>query len=156
MDAGKLPPVLRADGGCFVTLENDGQLRGCIGNMTATGPLYEAVVRNATLACQDRRFVNKPVTAAELQDLHIEISYLTPMRRVENKEEIIVGRHGLLVSLLGQRGVLLPQVAYERGWTREQFLAQTCRKAGLAPDAWKRAMTQIYSFEAEVFGEPER
>jgi AmmeMemoRadiSam system protein B/AmmeMemoRadiSam system protein A len=156
VDAGKLPAALRAEGGCFVTLENHGQLRGCIGNMTASGPLYEAVVRNAVSACQDRRFVANPVTADELDDLHIEISYLTPMRRVEGKDEIIVGRHGLLVSLMTQRGVLLPQVAYERGWTREEFLAQTCRKAGLPPDAWKRALAQVYSFEAEVFGEPER
>jgi len=156
VDPEKLPQALRTDGGCFVTLENHGRLRGCIGNMTASGPLYEAVIHNAISACQDRRFVNNPVTAKELDDLYIEISYLTPMRKVENPDEIVVGRHGLLISLLGQRGVLLPQVAYERGWTREEFLAQTCRKAGLPLDAWKRALAQIYSFEAEVFGEPER
>ena len=156
VDAAKLPAALRADGGCFVTLENHGRLRGCIGNTTASGPLYEAVVRNAISACRDRRFVNNPVTAEELGDLHIEISYLTPMRKIESPGEIVVGRHGLLISLLGQRGILLPQVAYERGWTREEFLAQTCRKAGLPLDAWKRALAQVYSFEAEVFGEPER
>jgi AmmeMemoRadiSam system protein B/AmmeMemoRadiSam system protein A len=155
VDPDKLAPALRADGGCFVTLENHGRLRGCIGNMTARGSLYEAVIRNAVSACQDRRFVNNPVTAEELDDLHIEISYLTPMRQVESPDEIIVGRHGLMISLLGQRGVLLPQVAYERGWTREEFLAQTCRKAGLPLDAWKRALAQVYSFEAEVFGERE-
>jgi AmmeMemoRadiSam system protein B/AmmeMemoRadiSam system protein A len=155
VNADQLPAALRVDGGCFVTLENHGQLRGCIGNMTASGPLYEAVIQNAISACQDSRFVNNPVTAKELDDLHIEISYLTPMRQVKDTSEIIVGRHGLLISLLGQRGVLLPQVAYERGWTREEFLAQTCRKAGLPLDAWKRALAQIYSFEAEVFGEPE-
>ncbi len=125
VDGDKLPAALRADGGCFVTLENHGQLRGCIGNMTARGPLYEAVIQNAISACQDRRFARNPVTAQELDDLHIEISYLTPMRQVENTDEIIVGRHGLLISFVAQRGVLLPQVAYERGWTREEFLAQT-------------------------------
>jgi AmmeMemoRadiSam system protein A len=156
VSAEKLPAALRGDGGCFVTLENHGRLRGCIGNMTASGPLYEAVVRNAISACQDRRFVHNAVTAKELDELHIEISYLTPMRRIESPDEIVVGRHGLLISLRGQRGILLPQVAYERGWTREEFLAQTCRKAGLPLDAWKRALAQVYSFEAEVFGEPER
>ncbi len=154
-EADKLSPALRADGACFVTLENHGRLRGCIGNMTADGPLYEAVIRNAISACQDRRFVNNPVTAEELNELHVEISYLTPMRQVKSTDEIVVGRHGLMISTLARRGVLLPQVAYERGWTREEFLEQTCRKAGLSPDAWKRALTKIYSFEAEVFGEPE-
>jgi len=90
-----------------------------------------------------------------LDQLHIEISYLTPMKRVVHTNEIVVGQHGLLISLGGRRGVLLPQVAYERGWTRAEFLAQTCRKAGLPLDAWKRPEAEIYSFEAEVFGEPE-
>ncbi len=153
VDADKLHAALRADGACFVTLENHGRLRGCIGNMKAEGPLYEAVIRNAVSACQDRRFVGNPVTAAELDKLHIEISYLTPVKRVTDTNGIVVGRHGLLISLGGQRGVLLPQVAYERGWTRKEFLAQTCNKAGLPPDAWKRPQAEIYSFEAEVFGE---
>ncbi|MFQ5804814.1 MAG: AmmeMemoRadiSam system protein B [Phycisphaerae bacterium] len=156
VDADQLPAALRANGACFVTLENRGRLRGCIGNMVADGPLYQAVVRNATSACRDRRFVNNPVTAEELDQLHIEISYLTPMKRVVDTSEIIVGRHGLLISLGPQRGVLLPQVAYERGWTRETFLGQTCRKAGLPLDAWRRPAAEIYSFEAEVFGEPEK
>ncbi|MCK4342881.1 MAG: AmmeMemoRadiSam system protein B [Phycisphaerae bacterium] len=156
VDADKLPAAIRNDGGCFVTLENHGQLRGCSGNMVAAGPLYEAVIRNAVSACQDRRFVNNPVTAEELAQLHIEISYLTPMKRVAKPEEIVIGRHGLLISLDWQRGVLLPQMAYERGWTRAEFLAQTCRKAGLPSDAWKQPKAEIYSFEAEVIGEPER
>lgn len=149
----KLPARLRADGACFVTLTNAGQLRGCIGNMSAEGPLVEAVVRNAVLACQDPRFLDHPVTAAELDQLHIEISHLTPLVRVKSPDEIVVGRHGLLIELGRQRGVLLPQVAYERGWTRAEFLAQTCHKAGLPPDAWKLPQAGIYSFEAEVFGE---
>lgn len=155
VDADELPASLRAAGACFVTLENHGELRGCIGNMIADRPLYQAVMNNARSACQDRRFVNNPVTAAELPQLHIEISYLTPMKRVADPSEIVVGRHGLLIALGQRRGVLLPQVAYERGWTRETFLAQTCRKAGLPPEAWRRPNAEIYSFEAEVFGEPE-
>jgi AmmeMemoRadiSam system protein B/AmmeMemoRadiSam system protein A len=151
--AGKLLEGLRRDGACFVTLENKGDLRGCIGNMASEGPLYQAVIHNATLACQDSRFLGNPVTAKEVGQLHIEISHLTPMERVKEVKEIVIGRHGLLISLGMNRGVLLPQVAYERGWTREEFLAQTCRKAGLPSDAWKQPNAQIDRFEAEVFGE---
>ena len=154
-EVATLPEAVRNKGACFVTLQNHGQLRGCIGNMVATGPLYESVIRNAVSACQDQRFVHQPVTADELEELDLEISYLTPMKPVENIEEIIVGQHGLLISLGYNRGVLLPQVAYERGWTRAEFLAQTCRKAGLPQDAWKGSKTEISSFEAEVFGEKE-
>ena len=88
-----------------------------------------------------------------MERIDVEISYLTPMQRVKNVDEIVIGRHGLLISLGYRRGVLLPQVAYERGWTREVFLAQVCRKAMLPPDAWKRPEAELYSFEAEVFGE---
>ena len=155
VDASTLPDALRRDGGCFVTLTNHGRLRGCIGNMIASGPLYESVMRNAVSACQDPRFVDMPITAAELDELHIEISYLTPMHRVSDVHEIVVGRQGLLIGLGMQRGVLLPQVAYERGWRREEFLEQTCRKAGLPLNAWKRSEAEIDAFEAEVFGEAE-
>ncbi len=154
--AGQLSDKLRADGACFVTLENRDQLRGCIGNMVANGPLYQAVIANAVSACKDYRFVNNPVTAGELDQLHLEISYLTPMKRVTDIDQIVVGQHGLLIALGGQRGVLLPQVAYERGWTRKEFLMQVCRKAGLPLGAWQRPEAEIYSFEAEVFGEPEK
>lgn len=156
-DPAKLPAELLADGGCFVTLESRGQLRGCIGNLKATGPLHEAVIHNAMRACQDRRFVLNPVTAKEVDQLHIELSCLTPktMKRVANPDEIVVGRHGLVIALGDRGGLLLPQIAYRRGWTREGFLAQTCRKAGLPPDAWRRPEAEIHTFEAEVFGEPE-
>jgi AmmeMemoRadiSam system protein A len=155
-DVDKFPAALRADGACFVTLTNEGRLRGCIGNMVADRPLYASVIHNAAAACQDYRFVDNPVTAAELDDLHIEISYLTPMKLVDNTNEIIVGRHGLLITLGRNRGVLLPQIAYEPGWTRDTFLKETCRKARLPAQAWRRPEAKIYSFEAEVFGEPER
>jgi AmmeMemoRadiSam system protein A len=154
VETDKLSEKLRADGACFVTLENHGRLRGCIGNMVADGPLYQSVMRNAVSACQDSRFRDDPVTAAEFDQLDIEISYLTPRKRIQKTEEIIVGRHGLMISLGPRRGVLLPQVAARRGWTRAEFLSQTCRKAGLPPEAWKQPEAEIYSFEAEVFGEP--
>lgn len=155
VDASKLPPELRGHGACFVTLQNHGRLRGCIGNMESRGPLWESVQQNAVNACQDPRFTDNPVTASELGRIDIEISRLTPMKKVKSFDEIIVGRHGLLIELGMNRGVLLPQVAYERGWTREEFLSQVCWKAGLPPNAWRRPEAVLYSFEAEVFGEPE-
>jgi hypothetical protein len=154
-DRSMLPAALLADGACFVTLENQGRLRGCIGNMAAREPLFKNVIHNAVNACQDRRFVNNPVTAGELDRLHIEISYLTPMKRIQDPTDIIVGRHGLMITLGYNRGVLLPQVAARYGWTRQEFLQQVCRKAGLPIDAWKNPAAELYSFEAEVFGEPE-
>jgi MEMO1 family protein len=153
VDKNKLPAPLREDGACFVTLQNHGELRGCIGNTEARDALYTAVVRNAVYACQDPRFTSNRVTASELGQIRIEISRLTPMKRIKDTGEVIIGRHGLLISLNGQRGLLLPQVAYERGWTRDEFLKQVCHKAGLSPDSWKRPEAELYSFEAEVFGE---
>lgn len=155
VDPETLPAALRENGACFVTLQRGGELRGCIGNTEAIDPLYTAVIRNAINACRDPRFTLDPVTAAEVPKLHIEISRLTPMKRVRDTGEVIIGRHGLLISLHGRRGLLLPQVAYERGWTREQFLGEVCRKAGLPMDSWKQPDTELYSFEAEVFGETE-
>lgn len=154
-DAGKLPAAAQQKGACFVTLQNHGQLRGCIGNMEADGPLCQAVRRNAINACQDYRFMSNPVTPTELDQLDIEISFLTPMQRIKSFDEIIIGRHGLLISYKSGRGVLLPQVAYERGWTRNEFLGEVCRKAGVPMDSWKKPEAELYSFEAEVFGEKE-
>lgn len=156
-DPATLPLALREKGACFVTLQKHGQLRGCIGNMQALEPFYSAVIDNAiSAATKDYRFADNPVTAKELSDLHIEISYLTPMKPVDKVEEIIVGRHGVLIESGSRRAVFLPQVAYERGWTREEFLTQLCvNKAGLPADAWKRPEAKLSSFEAEVFGEPE-
>ncbi len=99
--------------------------------------------------------MSNPVTPKELDQLDIEISYLTPMQRIKSFDEIVIGRHGLLISYRGGRGVLLPQVAYERGWTRNEFLGEVCRKAGLPTDSWKKPEAELYSFEAEVFGEKE-
>lgn len=152
-DSGSLPERLRADGGCFVTFKNRGKLRGCIGNMTAREPLYQSVIHNAVAACQDPRFTKDPIRADELGEIDIEISYLTPMKRVKLPSEVVVGRDGILIVGQGRRGVLLPQVAYERGWTREVFLEQTCHKAGLPGGSWKDRKTEIYTFEAEVFRE---
>lgn len=141
---------LRQPRGAFTTLHKDAQLRGCIGMIAAVRPLDETVRRTARdAAMEDPRF--PPVAEQELERLQIEISVLSPMFELA-PEEVVVGRHGLLISGQGRRGLLLPQVAPEWGWTREMFLAQTCRKAGLPLDAWLHG-AKIEAFTAEVFGE---
>jgi AmmeMemoRadiSam system protein A len=145
-------PELEELRGAFVTLTRDGSLRGCIGYSEPLYPLHEAVARCAVAAAtQDYRF--SPVTLAELPDLDISVSALTPLEKLERLEDVEPGRQGLLITGEGHRGLLLPQVAAERGWNRERFLRETCRKAGLPEDAWKRDSVEIFVFEAEVFAE---
>jgi AmmeMemoRadiSam system protein B/AmmeMemoRadiSam system protein A len=136
--------------GGFVTLKKGGQLRGCIGHIIGNKPLYKLVGEMAVAAAfNDPRF--NPVTEAELSDLEIEISVLTPLRRVKHVDEIEVGKHGILMKKGLYSGLLLPQVATEYGWDRKTFLEYTCLKAGLPKDAWKDEGTIIYVFSAEVF-----
>jgi len=144
-------PQLRRRAGAFVTLHERGALRGCIGTFRDDLPLYRNVAEMARAAAfEDPRF--PPLGREEFDRVDLEISVLTPMRRVTHPEEVEVGRHGLCVVQGPYRGVLLPQVAVEHGWDRETFLSHTCLKAGLPPDAWKRG-AEILVFEAEVFGE---
>lgn len=150
------PGVLHRSLGAFVTFKQGGHLRGCIGSMVGDGPLYLTVARMARAAAfEDPRF--PPVTAAEASGLELDISVLGPLTRCPDPSLVRVGRHGLLVRQGFRSGVLLPQVPVEWGWDRETFLAQTCRKAGLPPgvwrDAWKDGRTELYWFEAEVFGD---
>jgi len=145
-------PDLLKPRGAFVTLKKAGQLRGCIGYIEPRVPLIEAVADNArSAALHDPRFT--PVTPTELPDISIEISALTPLEPVADVKEIEVGRHGLAISRGPYRGLLLPQVPTEWGWDREEFLQQTCRKAGLPPEAWREQGTELLRFEAEVFSE---
>ncbi|MBN1484339.1 MAG: AmmeMemoRadiSam system protein B [Chloroflexia bacterium] len=147
-------PHLLREGGIFVTLNLEGMLRGCIGYITSEDPLYQTVQRAAVAAAtQDPRF--PPLTLQELPSVTIEISILSPMQLVEDVEEIEVGKHGLLIKRGMYQGLLLPQVAPEQGWDREQFLVGICRKAGLPADAWSDPETRLYAFTAEVFGEGE-
>ena len=140
--------------GAFVTLKRQGQLRGCIGYVEPRVPLIQAVADNAeSAALHDPRF--PPVTAAEVGDIDIEVSALTPLEPVSQVEDIEIGRHGLMIRCGANRGLLLPQVPAEWGWDRDEFLAHTCRKAGLPPDAWQREDAELLWFEAEVFGEQE-
>lgn len=143
--------ALRAQGGAFVTLHKRGQLRGCIGTFQGEGHLGRTIEAMAYAAgWQDPRFPG--LEASELEEVEIEISVLSPLRQITDVKEIEVGRHGIHITKGWHRGVLLPQVAVEQGWDRETFLAQTCRKAGLTPDAWKEGAT-IEIFSAEIFGE---
>ena len=144
--------ALRERQGAFVTLRTaDGSLRGCIGYPEARYPLHESVARAAAAAAtEDWRFA--PVEPDELDEIRLEVSVLSPVEAVSDTSVIEVGKHGLVVEMGGQRGLLLPQVAPEYGWDREQFLAHTCEKAGLRPDAWRKG-AKVYAFTAEVFGE---
>ncbi|MCL5126753.1 MAG: AmmeMemoRadiSam system protein A [Deltaproteobacteria bacterium] len=136
--------------GAFVTINKKGMLRGCIGWLNATKPLYETVQEMAeNAAFKDPRF--RPVSEDELEFLDYEISVLTPFRRVQDIEEIQVGKHGILIRNGAMSGLLLPQVAAERNWDRVTFLGETCRKAGLPRDMWKDPDTEIYIFSADVF-----
>jgi len=148
---GEAEGHLGEPGACFVTLYEHGDLRGCIGSLVPTAPLGQ-VVRAMTeaAALRDPRF--RPVSPPELPGLSLSLSVLTPMRRIDDPREVQVGLHGLVVSRGDRRGVLLPQVAVERGWDRETFLEQTCIKASLPIDAWQDPETTLEVFSAEVFG----
>jgi len=143
---------LRLPGAAFVTLTKNGRLRGGIGQTIAQEPLYKTVsVCAVQAAVADPRF--PLVQSDELAGLHIEISVLTPLQKVESLDEIKVGRDGLMISMGNRRGLLLPQVATEYGWDRTQFLQQTCRKAGLPSDTYKSPNVLIQRFQAVIFGE---
>ena len=136
-----------------MTLHEKGELRGCIGNMVGQGPLYQTVADMAIEeATGDPRFTH--LSSKELDNIDIEISVLTPFKKVSSYKEIKIPGDGVLIRSGGNSGVFLPQVADETGWNREQFLTYLCaHKAGLPPDAWKDPHTEIYIFSAEVFGE---
>jgi uncharacterized protein len=156
---GRLPEHVPTGGifgerrGVFVTLRNAGHLRGCIGVVEADTPLGDSVARCAAgAALQDPRFA--PMRVTDLNHLQIEVSLLSQPELIAINA-IEIGRHGLIISSGGQRGLLLPQVAVEHNLDREQFLSETCRKAGLLRDAWRDARTQILGFTCDVFSDAE-
>jgi uncharacterized protein len=146
------PNLQMIEYGAFVSLHANGELRGCIGSCTPETPLFETVIE-MTKAAASRDHRMKPVRAAELGDIRIDISVLSPLERAENPLALEAGRHGLHVSGGGRRGVLLPQVAAEYGWDMQTFLEQTCAKAGLKKNAWRDPATVISSFTALVIEE---
>ncbi len=157
LETGEIPdyetddPALTRRSGAFVTLKEQDQLRGCIGHMRADTPLYRVVQEIAvSAATSDPRF--PPMAADELDKVSIEISVLSPLRRITDIDQIKVGTHGLVVVQGGRQGVLLPQVPVEQGWDREEFLENLCLKAGLPSDCWT-GRPALYAFTAVVFGE---
>ena len=148
-------PLLKENGAAFVTLKISGELRGCIGHTEAYEPLWDCIRDMAIAAStQDPRF--PPVSEAELPRLSYEITVLTPMKKIADVDEIIVGKHGLMMEKGMRRGLLLPQVPVEWGWNREEFLNHTAQKAGLPASAWRDGSVTIYSFTGIVFGMDER
>jgi AmmeMemoRadiSam system protein B/AmmeMemoRadiSam system protein A len=151
VDPTTLGNALKTPCGAFVTLNKRGMLRGCIGRFDASEPLYKVVQEMAVAsATQDYRF--EPVDKAELKDLEIEISVLTPMRKISSIDEFQLGKHGIYIRKGSRSGTFLPQVAQETGWTREEFLGHCAQdKAGIGWEGWKNA--DLYVYEALVFGE---
>ena len=159
LGTGRLPDLdhdqaaFAVERGTFVTLRVRAtkELRGCRGESVARRPLVESVAHMAVAsATDDPRFT--PVTHDEVPALRIEISALTPLVPI-TVDEIVIGRHGLMIVHAEKSGLLLPQVAAERGWSTEVFLAQLCRKADLPADAWQAAGAVLYGFEAEIWKE---
>lgn len=152
IDLSTLPTALQEPCGAFVTLKRRGQLRGCIGQIEARWPLAVTVTRMAVAAAfHDPRFPS--MTPDEWKDVELEISVLSPLARLRDASQLRVGTHGLYLRKDTQAGLLLPQVPLEQGWDAETFLRQTCRKAGLPPEAWRDPAAEIFVFTAEVIHE---
>ena len=156
----QVPDIFKKKSGVFVTITTfpGDQLRGCIGYPEPVMPLIDAIKDAAVSASsRDPRF--PPVQPEELKRLKVEVSLLTPPEEVKVKKPkdlvacVNVGKHGLIMERGGRKGLLLPQVPVEWGWDTEDFLSQTCMKAGLLPDSWLQEGTNCYKFEAEVFSE---
>jgi len=146
-------PALCEKRGAFVTLRrrDDGELRGCVGFVEARHPLHEAVARAAELAAfEDSRF--DPVEASEVAGLMVDVSVLSSLQPIA-PEAVEIGVHGLLLRYAGRSGLLLPLVPLQFGWDRETFLQHTCRKAGLASDAWQKPGAELMAFTAELIEE---
>ena len=153
IDEKTIPSSLMTAAGAFVTITENGQLRGCIGNMESDKPLYKLVQAMAiATATRDYRFT--PVTTGELQGIEVEISVLTPMKKIKSIDEIVLGKHGIYIKKGANSGTFLPQVATETGWTKEEFLGHCAQdKAFIGWNGWKNA--EIYTYEALVFSEKE-
>jgi uncharacterized protein len=146
------PILYGSDYGAFVTLWKNGALRGCVGTLWPDDPLFETVAAMTRAAAQcDPRF--SPVTSAELAEIRISVSLLSPLTPVDDPTMLRVGDHGLYVENGHKRGVLLPQVAVEQGWDMQEFLRQTCRKGHLAEDAWQKPDTKVACFTTHVIEE---
>ena len=156
--SGRIPPgkphrdSLTAHAGAFVSLHNEGKLRGCIGIPQEEKALYRTVQEMAIAAAtRDPRF--EPVTEGEMDDISIEISVLGDYSDMGEVAELEIGRHGLIIEKGRKRGLLLPQVATDHKWSAREFLAQVCVKAGLPKDAWSHHDAKVGLFTAQVFND---
>ncbi len=149
LDESKLPDKFKLHLGAFVTLKENGMLKGCIGRFEPDEPLYKVIIDMAISASRyDTRF--NPVTKEELDNIEIEISVLTPRKKVNSIDDVVVGKHGIYVEYGSSNGTYLPQVATDMGWDKEQFVRSCCvEKAGIAPEHCKDAT--LYVYEAIVF-----
>ncbi len=138
--------------GCFVTIHQDNQLRGCIGNFVSEQPLHLEVAQMAVAAATgDPRFYS--MNEKDIGNYNLDISILSPLEKIADIAQIEVGTHGIYLEKDYCRGVLLPQVATEYGWDRQTFLEQTCIKAGLDTQAWQSPQTDIFIFSAQVISD---
>jgi AmmeMemoRadiSam system protein A len=148
-------PLLDARRGAFVTLTLRRRLRGCVGRTQWNERVRIVVPEMARAAAfEDPRF--PPLTAGELALVSIEVSLLSRPVRVASPQDVVTGTHGVIVSAGGRRGLLLPQVAIEWNWSREELLAHACEKAALDRDAWRHPSTRVETFTADVFAETDR
>ena len=144
-------------GGLFVTFRNRGKLRGCMGRLSAPGPMTSVLPEVVDSVLHDPRFNSAPIRGEELACLHIEVSVLQPLQRVKDVSTLVAGKHGIVVACGDRRGCFLPQVATENGWNMQRMLTECCtHKAGLAPDAWRDPQARIDAFEVELAAEPKR
>ena len=157
---GDAPPELTEKmagmeyGGLFVTLRQDGRLRGCMGSFSPETDMLATLQQVAVSASHDPRFSGRPITPADLPDIEIEISVLSKPEETDDPLSLELGRHGILIENPAGRGCFLPQVATEFAWSKEEFLARCCsEKAGLHAEAWKRPETQVLLFTVELVSE---
>lgn len=148
-------PELYHHHGAFVTLKKHGQLRGCIGRFMSDIPLYQLVSEMAIAAAlEDPRFQSERLNPRELREIDIEISVLSPLRKISNPLDFELGKHGIYIRRGAFTGCFLPQVASESGWSKEEFLSYCCLgKAGLPPEAWREPSTEVYVFTTGVIEE---
>jgi AmmeMemoRadiSam system protein A len=147
-------PDLKLKAGAFVTLKENDELRGCIGYVISDSPLFRTVCNAArSAAIHDPRFY--PLQAEELNNIEIEISVLSPPFKMNSYDDIIIGKHGLILEDLGRKGLLLPQVPLEHNMNKEEYLEAICNKAGLQGNTWKSKQLNMKLFTATVFSEEE-
>ncbi len=145
------PGSLNYKQGAFVTIRIMGELRGCIGTME-TDQIIPEVIRHLSIQAAFRDWRFPPLSKSELPQLEIEISLLTPARKIDSHKNIILGRDGIIIKKWGHSAVFLPHVATDQGWSLKQTLAHLCIKAGLSSDDWKKE-AQFFTFQAQVFSD---